>query len=389
MKLVVRVKLLPSPEQARALKETLHACNRAANHASQMAQTTGARNKYALQKKVYTDLKASFGLSAQPTVRVIGKVTDAYTTRQAHLKAGHLGRKGSARRQRAEATAISFRPEAAQPFDARCLSWQMDARTVSIWTTQGRMKNLALISSPGQLKVLAQYQQGESDLVYRDGQWYLAATCEVPEAPLNEEPAGFVGVDLGIVEIATTSTGQRYAGRRLNRYRKRQNRLRAKLQKKNTKSAKRLLKRQRRKEERRARDVNHQISKHIVERAERTGHGIALEDLKGIRGRVRQAKQNRSALHSWSFAQLRDFLSYKARRAGVPLVVVDAAYTSQSCSECDHTSRRNRPSRARFVCRGCGVVLHADVNASRNLARRGEAVWIAGRQSAAPAPSQH
>ncbi|WP_460764072.1 transposase, partial [Nocardiopsis oceani] len=273
MKLVVRVKLLPSPEQARALQETLHACNRAANHASQIAQATGARNKYALQKAVYADLKSSFALSAQPTVRVIGKVADAYTTRAAHLKAGHLGRAGSPRRQRAESTAISFRPEAAQPFDARCLSWQMDARTVSIWTTQGRMKNLAFTSSPDQLKLLAQYQQGESDLMHQDGQWYLAATCEVPEARLNEEPSGFAGVDLGIVEIATTSTGQRYAGRQLNRYRKRQNRLRAKLQAKNTKSAKRLLKRQRRKEARRARDVNHQISKHIVERAERTGHG--------------------------------------------------------------------------------------------------------------------
>ncbi|WP_460763682.1 transposase, partial [Nocardiopsis oceani] len=204
---------------------------------------------------------------------MIGKVADAYTTRQAHLKAGHLGRAGSPRRQRAESTAISFRPEAAQPFDARCLSWLMDARTVSIWTTQGRMKNLAFTSSPDQLKLLAQYQRGESDLMHQDGQWYLAATCEVPEARLNEEPSGFAGVDLGIVEIATTSTGQRYAGRQLNRYRKRQNRLRAKLQKKNTKSAKRLLKRQRRKEARRARDVNHQISKHIVERAERTGHG--------------------------------------------------------------------------------------------------------------------
>ncbi|GAB3692991.1 hypothetical protein GCM10028793_12740 [Nocardiopsis oceani] len=178
----------------------------------------------------------------------------------------------------------------------------------------------------------------------------------MPEARLNEEPSGFAGVDLGIVEIATTPTGQRYAGRQLNRYRKRQNRLRAKLQAKNTKSAKRQLKRQRRKEARRARDVNHQISKHIVERAERTGHGIALEDLQGIRGRVRQAKHQRAMLHSWSFAQLRDFLSYKARRAGVPVVVVDAAYTSQSCSACDHTSRHNRPSRSVFACRGCGVV---------------------------------
>ncbi|GAA1456245.1 RNA-guided endonuclease TnpB family protein [Nocardiopsis exhalans] len=369
------------------LEATLHTCNRAANHASQVAQNSGARHKYALQQKVYHQLKATFGLSAQPAVRVIAKVANAYTTRNANLEAGNLGRKGSPKRKRVETTPITFHPHAAQPFDDRCVSWQMDARTVSIWTVQGRLKNLGFTSSPDQLKMLAEHRQGESDLIRQNGDWFLSATCEVPEQPLNEEPEGFIGVDLGIVELATTSTGQQHAGRLLNRYRRRQMRLRAKLQKKGTKSAKRVLKRQRRRESRHARDVNHRISKHIVEQAERTGHGIALEDLRGIRGRVRQAKRQRSTLHSWSFAQLRDFITYKARRAGVPLVVVEAAYTSQTCSECDHTSRRNRPTRAKFVCRGCGVVLHADVNASRNIAHRGEAVWIAGRPSTGPAPS--
>ena len=385
---MVRVKLLPSPEQAQALQATLRSCNEAADHASRIAQTTGARDKYALQRAVYHELKARFGLSAQPTVRVLGKVADAYTTRQANLKAGNLGRKGSPRRARIESTPIGFRPDAAQPFDDRCLSWQMDARTVSIWTVAGRMKNLDFTSSPDQLKLLAEYRQGESDLLCQDGQWFLAATCEVPEQEENPDPVGFVGVDLGIVEIATTSTGDRFAGRHLNRYRRRQNRLRAKLQAKNTKSAKRVLKRLRRREARRARDVNHRISKSIVERAERTDHGIVLEYLKGIRGRVRQAKRNRSALHSWSFAQLRDFIGYKARRVGVPVLIVDPAYTSQTCSECDHTSRGNRPSRNRFACRQCGVMLHADVNASRNLAHRGQVAWNAGRRSTAPTPTR-
>ncbi|MEU3307401.1 transposase [Nocardiopsis sp. NPDC006832] len=388
MKLVVRVKLLPSPEQAQALEATLHACNEAADHASRIAQTTGARDKYTLQRALYHELKARFGLSAQPTVRVLGKVADAYTTRHANLKAGNLGRKDSARRARIESTPICFRSDAAQPFDDRCLSWQMDARTVSIWTVVGRMKNLGFTSSPDQLKLLAECRQGESDLLCQDGQWFLAATCEVPEAEENPDPVGFVGVDLGIVEIATTSTGDRFAGRHLNRQRRQQNELRAKLQAKNTKSAKRVLKRLRRREARRARDVNHTISKRIVERAERTDHGIVLEDLRGIRGRVRLAKQQRSMLHSWSFAQLRDFIAYKARRTGVPVLIVDPAYTSQTCSECDHTSRRNRPTRNRFMCRQCGVVLHADVNAARNLAHRGQAAWAAGRESTAPAPTR-
>jgi hypothetical protein len=61
-------------------------------------------------------------------------------------------------------TPIAFRPEAAQPFDDRCLSWQYDARTVSIWTVDGRMKGIRFACSPDQLKTLVTYRKGESDL---------------------------------------------------------------------------------------------------------------------------------------------------------------------------------------------------------------------------------
>jgi IS605 OrfB family transposase len=108
---------------------------------------------------------------------------------------------------------------------------------------------------------------------------------------------------------------QRHAGKHLNRVRHRNQRLRAKLQRKGTKSAKRLLRKRRRKEARFAADTNHVISKRIVAEAERTGCGIALEDLKGIRGRVRLRKPQRATLHSWAFRQLGSFIGYKARRA--------------------------------------------------------------------------
>src|SRR6185437_12044789 len=101
----------------------------------------------------------------------------------------------------------------------------------------------------------------------------------------------------------------------------------------------------------------------------------------GIRARVRLRKPQRAAVHSWAFAQLGQLLEYKARRAGVPLIFVDPAYTSQTCSECGHGDKQNRASQARFQCRSCGVVAHADLNASRNIARRGEVVWNAGRES--------
>jgi hypothetical protein len=231
--------------------------------------------EYALRKHAYGELKAR-GLGAQAAQHVIKKTCHAYATLRANIKAGNLGEPGSKRRVTAQSKPIAFRPDAAQPFDDRCLSWQLDRRTVSIWTTAGRLRGMRFTCSPGALKTLARYRQGESDLLHRDGAWYLYATCEVPEAA-QHEPSGFLGIDLGIVNIATTSDGQIMAGRALNRYRKRQQDLRRKLQAKHTASARRLLAKRRRKEARFARDVNHCIAKKVVTEAERTSRGIALE----------------------------------------------------------------------------------------------------------------
>ncbi|WP_370414060.1 RNA-guided endonuclease InsQ/TnpB family protein [Streptomyces fradiae] len=373
MKQVVRVKLLPTPEQALALAQTLDACNRAANWLSRRAFERGVASRARLQTLAYADLKAR-GLSAQPALHVLRKVADAYTALKANLKAGNLGKPGSERHHRVSCKPIAFRRDAAQPYDDRCLSWQMSERTVSIWTVNGRMKNLAFTGHADQLELIEEHRRGESDLVCQAGQWYLIATCDVPDAGLNMRPVGFVGVDLGIVNIATTSTGTRHCGRVLNRRRGADRKLRAKLQKKGTKSAKR-----------RARNINHKISKSIVAEAQRTGRGIALEDLTGIRERARLRKPQRVTLHSWSFRQLGAFIAYKAKRAGVPLVYVNPAYTSQECSLCHHIDRRNRPAQARFACRSCGFVEHADLNSSHNISLRGWWMWVCGAESQAPA----
>jgi IS605 OrfB family transposase len=383
MKIVVQVKLMPDAVQAPVLGATLHTVNDRANRVSEVAFARGVPREYELRKHTYAELKAA-GLGAQAAQHTIKKVCDAYITLRANLRAGNLGKPGSKRRRKAESKPVVFRPEAAHPFDDRCLSWQYDAQTVSIWTTAGRLKNVRFACSADALKTLREYRKGESDLIERDGVLYLIAVCEVPEAE-QYEPDGFIGVDLGIANIATTSTGYRAAGRGLNRHRKRQLDLRRTLQAKGTKSAKRRLKYRRRKEARHAANVNHIISKQIVTEAERTSSAIALEDLGGIRQRVRLRKPQRVTLHSWAFHQLGQFVEYKARRAGVPLVYVDPAYTSQECAECHHIEKKNRVDQALFICRKCGVVAHADRNASHNIAARGHVVWIAGRESRVPA----
>ncbi|WP_067173093.1 zinc ribbon domain-containing protein [Microtetraspora niveoalba] len=158
MKLVVQVKLLPDAATQAALRETLVLCNRAANHASRRAFTTGVKGKTSLQRVVYGEPKA-MGLSAQPAIHAIRKVADAYATLKANLKAGNYGPQGSRRRAAVESTPVRLRKDAAQPFDDRCLSWQLDARTVSIWTARGRCGRIPFACSPAQLDMLTRYRR--------------------------------------------------------------------------------------------------------------------------------------------------------------------------------------------------------------------------------------
>ncbi|WP_326796043.1 RNA-guided endonuclease TnpB family protein [Streptomyces sp. NBC_01808] len=385
MKIVAQVKLQPgSVYVADSLAATLRACNRAANWISEVAHERDLKRRNELHHAVYYDMKATYDLAAQASVRTIKKVVDAYATLAGNIKNGNLSEKAEGK---ATSKPIRFRENAAQPFDDHCLTWNVDEQTVSIWTVAGRIKGIPFVCSSEALKLLAS-RKGESDLVFRDGSFYLTATIDLPE-PDAYEPEGWLGVDLGIVNIATTNDGAKLSGRRVNRYRRRINRLRTKLQKKGTKSAKRRLKSIRHREARFATDTNHVVSKTIVITAERTSRGVALEDLKGIRKRVTARKEQRYRLHSWAFAQLGAFVEYKAKRAGVPVVHVDPRNTSRQCSECWHTHRTNRVSQAWFACRSCGNVMNADRNGSRNIAHRADAVWQRGEVKRPRTVKQH
>jgi IS605 OrfB family transposase len=218
----------------------------------------------------------------------------------------------------------------------------------------------------------------QSDLVRRrDGKWFLMVSVVLPD---DEElkVTDLLGVDMGIAEIAADSDGNKHSGSALNKIRHRNHSLRKKLQRKGTKSAKRLLKKRSRKEALFARDCNHVISKKIVLLAKRTNRAIAIEDLKDIGRRIRVRKSQRYGLKSWAFLQLGQFIAYKAQGAGVPVLFIDPAYTSQRCSQCGHTERANRKSRSEFSCKKCGHTSHADTNGSQNIRLKGLEVLRTG-----------
>ncbi|MEV6332424.1 hypothetical protein [Streptomyces sp. NPDC051909] len=124
---------------------------------------------------------------------MIKKTRDACTTLKANIHAGNLGKTGSKRRVEAESKPITFRPEAAQPHDDRCPSWQYDAQTVSIWTTVGRLKGVRFACSADALNTLREHRKGEADLIERDGVFCLIAACGIPDDE-PYEPTGFADV---------------------------------------------------------------------------------------------------------------------------------------------------------------------------------------------------
>jgi len=353
MKLTAQLRLLPTLEQADALKRTLEMTNAACNYISDVAWVTRTFGKHALQKLVYQDVRQTFGLAAQVTIRALAKVGDAYK----------LGNQ----------TKRSFRPLASITYDDRILSWNLREPSVSIWTLDGRL-SIGFVAGERQMHLL-QTRMGETDLVYCRNNWYLLVTCDVQE-PEPQEIDDVLGIDLGVTNIATDSDGRVYSGSTIKGVRYRHRRLRNKLQKKGTLSAKRRLRKLSGQEARFAKDVNHTISKRIVREAQRTKRGIALENLKHIRTRVRASKSQRTVLHSWSFFQLQANIAYKAALAGIPVVLVDPRNTSRTCPICGYIDKANRPNQAMFLCVSCGCAGHADTIAAGNIRVLGRAAVI-------------
>lgn len=349
MKLTAKVKLQPTTEQKTALLDALTKVNEVCNYVSEQAWETKTFRQYALHKLVYYEVRERFSLPAQMTVRAIAKVADAY---KVHKRCKR-----------------TFKPLGSISYDARNLSWRTrtDTPTVSISVLSGRLR--IPFSAGERQRELLERRQGEADLLYRNGEFYLYQVCEVGE-PDPFVPDEWLGVDMGIVNIAVTSDGQSFSGQKIEQKRRHYERRRAVLQSVGTKSAKRRLKQSSGKQSRFQTDTNHCISKAIVATAQCTRRGIALEDLRGIRGRTKVRRGQRSRHSNWSFYQLRAFLQYKGRLAGVPVVLVDPRDTSKTCSQCGHCSKSNRPSRDEFRCTNCGHVAPADWNAAMNVAAR-------------------
>jgi len=343
VKLTLKIKLLPTDEQADLLLDTMKQANTVCNAISDVAWQEKIFNNFKLHHKVYHSYKATFNLSSQMLIRQIAKVADAYK----------LDKK--VKRQ--------FKPLGGIAYDSRIMTYKPN-NIVSLWCIGGRQKINFVCHNPNYIP----YIKGEADLVYKKGKFYLFQTVDVPEEDV-EDVEEFIGVDMGLLEIASLSNGKNFSSKKLNDYREKRQKVRSSLQSKGTKGSKKVLKRLSGKERTTSTIINHTISKQIVQLAKSEGKGIAIEDLKGIRfSASKKGKKFRTRVGKWNFNQLRSFLTYKCLLNGVKLVVVPPAYTSKTCSNCFHIGNRQGK---KFTCNNCNSVFDSDENAAKNIALLG------------------
>lgn len=348
MKLTLKIKLLPTEQQADLLLDTMKEANAVCNAISDIAWQEKMFNNFKLHHRIYHTYKATFNLSSQMLIRQTAKVADAYK----------LDKK----------TKRTFKPLGSIAYDNRLLSYKPN-NIVSLWCIGGRQKINFVCHNPDYIP----YIKGEADLVYKKGKFYLFQTVDVPEEDVDDVEE-FIGCDFGLTDIIVTSDGVKHSADGLNKYREHRQKVRSSIQSKCTKEAsrstkrncRRLLKRLQGKERTHASIVNHTIAKQIVQSAKSQNKGIGIEDLTGIRfTSKRRNKKFRTKLGKWNFSQLRQYMTYKAQFNGVPLMIVPPAYTSKTCHSCGNIGKRTNKV---FKCTNtnCEVdAIDADHNASK------------------------
>jgi putative transposase len=373
--LTVSCKLKVSQSQAAKLDATMEAFGQALNWVNQNTPEKIV-NAVKLQSLCYYEIRARFGLSSNLAQQVCRRVAGA--------------RKVARQRNRP----VKEFKRRFVTYDARIFSFREKDWTVSLTTVEGRERfelaignyQRGMLAGSNPKKTSGPLTRTATLVQRKDGSYYIQI-CVEKKPPKQQDTDKVIGVDFGRTDIAHTSDGDNWNGQQLNKVRDHYSRLRAVLQRKaskGTRSSRRrcreLLQRLSGKERRFQVWVNHRISKAIVSRAKATNSAIALEDLTGIRERVNQqprSKAERRRANSWAFYQLRQFLEYKARVAGVSLILVPPAYTSQTCHRCLHIhpeQGKSYRSGKSFKCEHCGWEGDADLNGANVIALLGAVV---------------
>ncbi|AXG06395.1 transposase [Haloplanus rubicundus] len=361
----VPVKLDVADSDADLLHETisefLWAANYVVDHAWQGEYKT--TSKAELQRETYDDVRAETRLQANLVQNARNKAADAVQSVVSRWKQGDCAGK----------------PRFTAPtlvYDKRCATFNDDHATLS--TVEGRITAKYVLPDESRETPHSEYLFNDDyevtggELHYRDGEFYLhvrtKADVEFETADKgNDEHSTVLGVDLGIENVAVTSTGSFWNGSELNHWHREFEKRRGSLQQHGTRAAHETIQSIGCTETGRYDHFLHTVSKELVaEAVENNCDVIAFEYLTGIRERMPNAKK----FHAWAFRRLFEYVEYKAEVVGISVEQVSPAYTSQRCSKCGFTHENNRPASDRqavFECLKCGYSPHADYNAAKNI----------------------
>lgn len=357
--MTAKIQLYVNESQAESLRLTSKAYQKACNWLSEKVFSSKNLNQAQLNKLFYQELRQQFGLKSQMAQSVMKTVIASYKSARSN---GH------------EWSLVRYK------YPTYDLVWNRDyslnERLFSVNTLDGRMKLLFEIK--GMEKYFNRdWKFGTAKLVYKFDKWFLHIPMSKEITQLKKHDVNhIVGVDVGINFLATTydSKGKTmfFNGRKVKHKRGQFKAIRKSLQKCQTPASRKRIRTIGQRENRYVRDVNHQVTKALVEKYPK-GTLFVLEDLTGIRQDTEKVQvKNRYVSVSWAFYQFRQLLEYKAHLYGHKVMVVSPKYTSQTCPKCGHVDKKNRHKQTHtFTCVNCHYQSNDDRIGAMNLYRKG------------------
>ena len=358
--ITAKVQIVVTDTDKVLLNETMSVYRDACNYVSDYVFQTHDLKQFSLNKVLYFTLREKFGLKSQMAQSVLKTVIARYRT------------------------ILENQNEWIQPTFKKPqyeLVWNRDYSLTqdyfSVNTLKARVKLPYFAEGMSKYFDHTIYKFGTAKLINKHGKYYLhiPVTYDVEESNISDI-CNVVGVDRGINFVVATYDSKYKSGfangKIIKQKRLHYSKLRKKLQMRQTSSARRRLKAIGQRENCWMQDVNHCVSKALVENNPK--HTLfVLEDLSGIRNVTeRVGMKDRYISVSWSFYDLEQKLIYKAKQNQSIVIKVDPRYTSQCCPVCGHIEKSNRNKKIHlFTCKNCGYKSNDDRIGAMNLYRMG------------------
>ena len=360
MTITAKVQIVVTDADKVLLDETMSVYRDACNYVSDYVFQTHDLKQFSLNKALYSTLREKFGLKSQMAQSVLKTVIARYKTILENQKEW-------------------IQPGFKKPqYD---LVWNRDyslsENRFSVNTLNGRVKLSYFTEGMSKYFDHTIYKFGTARLTNKHGKYYLhiPVTFDVEESNISDI-CNVVGIDRGINFVVATYDSKHksgfVSGKAIKQRRASYSKLRKELQMRQTPSARRRLKAIGQRENRWMQDVNHCVSKALVESNPK--HTLfVLEDLTGVRNATERVRtKNRYVSVSWAFYDLEQKLIYKAKQNQSSVIKVDPRYTSQCCPLCGHTEKTNRNKKIHlFACKNCGYKSNDDRIGAMNLYRMG------------------